>query len=381
MITLIKKLTYRGSGLPELCQTVANYYKKEFAYGYEQNNVLIGPGSKELLFQLLYLLEGMVLIPEGSWVSYKPQATLLGKKTHILQTFSKDNYTLTAKTLQHFCASLSPIEQQKQKVLILNSPNNPTGSIYPDDELKKLAEICQRYRIIVISDEIYAKVVFGDKTHTSIAYYYPEGTIITGGLSKLFSAGGYRLGVALIPNALSTLYDAMKILISETYSAVSAPIQYAALYAYGQFDMISAYLVKCTRIHQTAIYYVHAKMTELDILSTSPEGAFYLLVDFTPFKEMLHQKGVQTSHELAHFLLEKLNIATLAGSEFYFPENKLCLRLAITDYDGEHVLNHFDAINTISTEQFICEFMPNIYQGITRLSNWVTSELKECIKQ
>ena len=117
----------------------------------------------------------------------------------------KENYNLTANTLSETCKKL---DKSQQKIMILNSPNNPTGAVYTPKELKDIAKVCKENNIIVISDEIYAKVVFDGGAHSSIATYYPEGTIITSGLSKLFCAGGYRFGVALIPGNMSNLAEA-----------------------------------------------------------------------------------------------------------------------------------------------------------------------------
>jgi len=115
--------------------------------------------------------------------------------------------------------------------MILNSPNNPTGAVYPASQLQEIAEVCLQNNIIVISDEIYAGVNFSTShPHTSLSLSLPSQTIVTGGLSKLFAAGGYRLGVALIPSSgFEEVHHGLKVLISETYSAVSAPIQWAAI--------------------------------------------------------------------------------------------------------------------------------------------------------
>jgi aspartate/methionine/tyrosine aminotransferase len=151
-----------GQGLDKLRVAIAQFYQKKFNFNYSADDVLIGPGSKELLFQLLYMLEGPLIVPSASWVSYIPQAVLLKKDHYIADTFEKHNYCLQAEDLIKVCQNINAINQDKniQKILIINSPNNPTGAIYNKNNLEKLAIVCQEYNVIVISDEIYAGINF-----------------------------------------------------------------------------------------------------------------------------------------------------------------------------------------------------------------------------
>ena len=205
-------------GLPELCEAVAGFYRNEFGYNFKPLDVCVGPGSKELIFQIIYLMEGPLLIP----------------------TSRENNYRLTPELLDRACYSAG----QSQKLLIFNNPNNPTGALYHENEIKEIAEICRAYQVIVISDEIYAMIDFDQLPMSSLAIFYPEGTIVSGGLSKSFAAGGYRLGVVLIPDSLELMMSALKSVVSETFSAVSAPVQYAALKAYRDFDEVRPFVEK-----------------------------------------------------------------------------------------------------------------------------------------
>ncbi len=173
-------------GLPELCEAVAGFYSKEFGYGFKPADVCIGPGSKELIFQIIYLMEGPLLVPVPSWVSYGPQAALRGKEIIPIPTSRENNYRLTPEQLDRACHSAG----QSQKLLIFNNPNNPTGALYHTREIREIAEICRAYQVIVISDEIYAMIDFDQWPMGSLATHYPEGTIVSGGLSKSFAAGG-----------------------------------------------------------------------------------------------------------------------------------------------------------------------------------------------
>ena len=359
-----------GSGLPGLCKAVAHYYKNEFNYEYTSDRILIGPGSKELLFQLLYMLSGPVLIPAASWVSYAPQATLLNKPYHILNTYESDNYCLQPAVLEEACRKLGQeIGLSGQKILILNSPNNPTGAVYPKSTLEKLAQICKKMNIIVISDEIYANINFTDSPHASIAHYYPEGTIVTGGLSKLFSAGGYRLGVCLIPAKMGLLYQSLKVMISETFSCVSSPIQYAALTAYSKYDEIKPYLSDCTKVHEIASKYLHQRFIKMGLSCPIPQGAFYLFPSFEPYSKVIHQLEITTNKELADLILEKAQVALLPGEDFYRDLNELTFRVATTDYDGPKALAAYQ--NGDIEKVIIEQHMSNLVKGCDRLESWL----------
>ena len=134
-------------------------------------------------------------------------------------------YRLASRSGEPRCALPAA---RSQKLLILNYPNNPTGLTYGATALAALATVCRAHNIVVISDEIYGRVNHSD-THHSIAQYYPEGTIVCSGLSKWAGAGGWRLGYAVFPPDLRPLLNATKSVASETFTSVSAPIQYAAI--------------------------------------------------------------------------------------------------------------------------------------------------------
>ncbi|MFQ5576935.1 MAG: pyridoxal phosphate-dependent aminotransferase, partial [Anaerolineae bacterium] len=186
------------SGLPGLRRTVADYYRRRFQINADPARVIVGSGSKSLLFAALYALEGDVVLPTPSWVSYETQARLVGKKIHEIPTHREENYYLSPARLR---AGLKAARQERQSpaVLVLNTPHNPTGVMYPPQLLAELAEVAREEDLIILSDEIYALTAYGTVPHVSIARYYPEGTIITGGLSKHLSLGGWRLGVAILP--------------------------------------------------------------------------------------------------------------------------------------------------------------------------------------
>ena len=353
-------------GLPELREAVSGFYQNEFNLNFSPADVFIGPGSKELIFQTSYLLEGALLVPAPSWVSYGPQATIRGKRLFPITTDRENGYKLTAAALDRACHRLG----QQQKMLILNNPNNPTGAVYQENELKELAEICRAYNVLVISDEIYAMIDFTGESHVSLSSFYPEGTIVSGGLSKSFAAGGYRLGVMLIPEKLRTIKDALKSVISETFSAVSSPIQYAALAAYSRFDEIRDELRKNNDIYKFASGYLYRRFRDIELNCPRPEGAFYLFPDFENYAEKLRRQGILTGIHLTEELLRQKGVAFLPGSDFYFPATNLGVRAAAVDFDGAKVRDLWPGVDDID-ETLTRKLFPRLAKGCDHLGEYL----------
>jgi aspartate/methionine/tyrosine aminotransferase len=282
-------------------------------------------------------------------------------------TKRENSYRLRADELDETCHKLG----QEQKLLIINNPTNPTGSVYRDEELRDLAEICRAYQVIVISDEIYAMIDFTGNKHASIASYYPEGTIISTGLSKSFAAGGYRLGVMVIPESLGVLKGALKSIISETFSAVSAPMQYAAMQAYSRFDEIRDEIRLNTKIYRFASRYLWKRFLDMEMNCPKPQGAFYLFPDFDNFREKFRKKGILTGIQLAEELLVKKGVAFLPGSDFYFPATNLGVRVASVDFNGIHARENWPE-GTVSEDQ-VLHLFPNLVRGCDRLEEYLSS--------
>jgi aspartate/methionine/tyrosine aminotransferase len=238
----------------------------------------------------------------------------------------------------------------------------------------ELAEICRAHQVVVISDEIYAMIDFTDKPHTSMAHHFPEGTIVTAGLSKSFAAGGYRLGLMMVPEELSLIMAALKSVVSETFSSVSAPIQYAALEAYGNFEAVRPFIKKTCEIYRFTGDYMHKRFTGMGLNCPKPEGSFYLFPDFDRFKENLREKGILTGIGLCDILLEQARISVLPGSDFYLPATSLGVRAAFVDYDGEAVLKAWTGARDMSPER-TQKLFPRLVGGCDSLE-WFLEELR-----
>ncbi|MCB2222447.1 MAG: aminotransferase class I/II-fold pyridoxal phosphate-dependent enzyme [Bacteroidetes bacterium] len=321
-------------GLPELRQAVADHNIRVNKIDSRPENILIGPGSKELIFILQLVYYGDLIIPTPSWVSYFPQARIIGRHVNWVPTIKENGYRLTPEKLDLICRT----DPGRPRIVILNYPSNPTGSTYTIDRLKEVAEVARKYKIVLISDEIYGMIHHQGK-HVSIARFYPEGTIISSGLSKWCGAGGWRLGTFTFPAALNWLMDAMSIVASETYTATSAPIQYAAITAFNGSDSISEYLRLSRKILKAIARYLSSRLEKMHATFPKPEGAFYMFPDFSYYKEKLNAKGIYTSVELCDALLDETGVALLPGSDFGRQPDEFTLRLAYVDFNGEKALN------------------------------------------
>jgi aspartate aminotransferase len=316
-------------GLPELRQAVAEFRCREFGTACSAEQIVIGPGSKLLLYSALLALEGDLLLPAPSWVSYAPQAQLAGKRVHWIPTRPIDGYLLQPTDLADTIARAREAGGEP-KLLLLNSPNNPTGAVYPPQLLAELAEIVARERLLVLSDEIYALVTRDGSVPASMSGLLPESTLVFSGVSKDLSLGGWRLGYLQLPTgpAGELLVSRLRTIASETWSAVAAPIQYAALTAFADDPDIAVYRRQCTQAHGVLIreLWNHVRKAGLDC--PQPAGAFYIFPSFAPFRKELSRQGVSTSVQLAEFLLETAGLATLPGSAFGMPNDDLSLRLS-----------------------------------------------------
>jgi aspartate aminotransferase len=355
-------------GLMRLREAVADYYNRTQGLNMAADQVLIGPGSKELMFLLQLVYYGDLVIPTPSWVSYAPQAHIIGRHVNWLQTLPENDWLLTPEEIEKHCEK----DPTRPRIFILNYPNNPTGLSYNEEQLENLAEVARKYRLILLSDEIYGELNYTGR-HVSIARYYPEGTIISSGLSKWCGAGGWRLGTFAFPKGLDWLLDGMAAVASETFTATSAPIQYAAVRAFSGGTRIEEYLWTSRRILKALCERIIEKLRAADIKVSMPDGAFYMLPDFSPMRDKLAERGIKTGPQLCERLLEETGVAILPGSSFGRPENELTARMAFVDFDGARALAAADnqPAGQPLNGAFLETYCPKVMTAIDEICAWV----------
>jgi len=350
------------SGLIGLREEVANYHSNKNQYKYNAESVIIGPGSKELIFQTQLVLNCDLLLPSPSWVSYEPQAQIINKKVHWIKTSAETNWHLDPEELDKTCASLNSVN----KLLILNSPNNPSGTTHGN--LKELANVAKKHNVVIIADEIYAELDFTGE-YKSITHHYPEKTIVSSGLSKWCGAGGWRLGTLVFPDELSYIRDSVRTVASETFTAVSAPIQYAAIKAYSEDH--SEYLENSRLILKMIGDYIYKELSSVGVICQKPQGGFYMICDFSNVVNKTHE--INNDKTLCQKILT--GFAMLPGSDFGIgmEEEKLLSRIAFVDFDGSKALKMISKEKS-SPDSFLDLACPKILKGISLLKDWIISK-------
>ena len=348
-----KKAYLPMQGLPKLRDAISKYLTKKTKNSFTKENIIITPGSKEGMFLMHMAFNGDIILPAPSWVSYAPQAQIASNKVHWIQTTADNNWFPTAAELEKKIKLI----KNKNIILILNSPNNPSGTTC--NNLKELSKVAKKYKIIILSDEIYTDLKFDNK-YESISNYYPEGTCITGGLSKWCGAGGWRLGFFAAPKQLNLLMKNIKVLASETFSTVNSPVQYAAVEAYnGDYN---DFKLKTINILQAVGMYAYEILRSNKVLINPPQGGFYLMPEFI-------NKKYKTSSDLCVAVLKETGVALLPGSAFGFKPNKMLVRLSFTDFDGGNFLKNVPSSKNISKSN-VEKYAPNVVAGVNILSNW-----------
>ncbi len=343
-------------GLFELREVVAKYTSKKKNHEYNSDNVIIGPGSKELMFLLHVIFDGEIILPAPSWVSYAPQAILGRNKIQILQTKRENNWFPSGQEIEEIILK----DENKNYLLFLNSPNNPSGQVC--EKLDEISNVAKKHNLIILSDEIYSELTFKEN-YKSISNFCPEKTIISTGLSKWCGAGGWRLGYFIIPDSLNKINKMINVLASETFSAVSAPIQYAAIKAYENDH--TKYIRKSKNILSAVGKYVYSNLKSNKVLINEPQGGFYLLPEF------LNNK-FKTSSEMCDSILKHTGVALLPGSDFGFNSNKMLARLSFTDFDGQEFMEQIEDNQKVD-DVMINKFAPKIVEGVNKLKKWSES--------
>ena len=308
------------------------------------------------MFLLHVIFDGEIILPTPSWVSYVPQAILGRNKIQILQTKRENNWFPNGQEIEEIILK----DKKKNYLLFLNSPNNPSGQVC--EKLDEISNVAKKYNLIILSDEIYSELTFREN-YKSVSNYCPEKTIISTGISKWCGAGGWRLGYFIIPDELSKISKMINVLASETFSAVSAPIQYAAIKAYENDH--TKYIKKSKNILSAVGKYVYLNLKSNKVLINEPQGGFYLMPEFLNTK-------FSTSTEMCDNILKDTGVALLPGSDFGFNPNKMLVRLSFTDFDGQKFMDQIDDNEIIDNEK-INELAPMVVQGVDKLKKWSES--------
>ncbi len=291
-----------NAGIPELRQAIADKLAADNGLSYRAGQIVVSNGAKHACYNAILATcqpGDEVIIPAPYWVSYPDMVRLVGADPVIIPTSERNAWKMRP---QDFENAMTP----RTKMLIMNSPGNPTGSVYTREELEAIVNVAAEEDIYVLSDEIYEKLVYDDAKHVSIASLSKEAydlTITINGFSKSYAMTGWRLGYLAAPDAVARAVDSIQ---SHTSSNPSSFSQYGALAALKgdqqpladmreEFDMRRHYMFD--RISKIS-----------NVTAVKPQGAFYILVNIS-------QLGL-TSQNFADRLLSKANVAVVPGAAF-----------------------------------------------------------------
>jgi aspartate aminotransferase len=292
------------SGLTELKEAICAKFRRDNWLDYEPKNIIVSTGAKQSLFNMVLVLVDPgdeVIIPLPSWVSYEEIVKIAEGKC----VFAKPS-----KGLKIDSEDLEKYITPKTKMLILNSPSNPTGAIYDEKELKKIAAVCLRHDIIILSDEIYEKLIYDGKKHVSIASVgekMKDHVIVVNGVSKTYAMTGWRIGYAAGPEEV---IKAATRLQDHTTSNPNSIAQKATLEA-----------LNGPQDHVQKMVYEYKKRRDLmvkklnlikGIKADTPDGAFYVFADVSSF----YGSEIKGSVEFCQKLLDEAYVAVIPGAAF-----------------------------------------------------------------
>lgn len=370
---------YPSAGIYELRAQVKKFYKFHHNIIVDENQIIVGPGSKQIIFQAMLALKSSWIFISPSWVSYENQAKLIDRPFYRIYTKEENGYMVTVNDIKNQFEKYIKGTDYDQLIILINYPNNPTGMSLSENEVKKIAKFAKENNILILSDEIYANITYGNKKHYSFYLEYPEGTIVTGGISKDRSMGGYRLGVGILPND-EKLINAFKAISSETYSSSAAPIQHTAIVGYEISEDINNHIYDSTNLHSMIADYVYHRLEKSGYFVKKMEGSYYCFPSLEKYKKKMSDNGIFNSKDLERILLEEYGVAILGGYAFAMPIEKLVFRLAYIDYTGRKVLSEYRKFNNGKSknkdiEKFIKNNCPRIVEGMDRLELFLKEKI------
>lgn len=300
------------AGLPALKEAIIDKLKRDQGFDYQPSEIIVGNGAKHvlyLLFQALLNPSDEVIIPAPYWVSYPEQVKLADGVPVPIFTAQEQQFKITVDDLERAVT-------ERTKAVIINSPSNPTGMIYTRAELEPIAEYCLDHDILIISDEIYEKLVYNGNSFSSIAQISDRvkaGTIVINGVSKSHAMTGWRIGYAA---GDARLIKAMTNVASHSTSNPASVSQYAAIAAYnGPQESVE----EMRQAFEKRLNTVYDRLVSLPgVTCVKPQGAFYL---FPNIQEASTACGFDQVADWVSALLEEEKVAVVPGAGFGAPEH------------------------------------------------------------
>lgn len=299
------------NGVISLREAICKKFKDDNGLVYNPSQIVVSTGAKQSIANALLAILNPgdeVIIPTPYWVSYPELVALADGKAVFVESHEEYSYKFTKENLEKVVTS-------KTKAIILNTPNNPTGAVYSRSELVEIAEFAEKYNLIIISDEIYEKLIYGEKKHISIASISQdayERTIVINGLSKSYAMTGWRLGYCGASEKIARLMTNIQ---SHMTSNVCSITQYAAIEALsGPQDKVNEMIIEFEKRRD---YMVETLKNIKKFSIIEPEGAFYIMINIDKcLGQKINGQKIENSMDFSSKLLEYEKVAVIPGKAF-----------------------------------------------------------------
>ena len=319
------------SGIPELREAISAKFRRENGLDYAPGAVTVTSGGKQALFNAFFALLNPgdeVLIPAPYWVSYPEMVALTGAVPVAVPCTPDSGFQLDPDAL---AAAVTP----RTRMVVLNSPGNPTGAVFPSETLRAVADLAVRHGLTIVTDEIYEHLVY-EAEQVSIGTYAPEHTLTINGASKAYAMTGWRIGYAGGPREVIAAMNALQ---SQSTSNASSVSQYAALAALEQHEDTARFIAVARAAYRERRDRLVAGLNALGLPTPTPQGAFYVLAD----TRALHPDEL----EAARIILNEAQVAVVPGTDFAAP-GQVRLSYATSLENIEEVLRRLEGVAPVS---------------------------------
>ncbi|KAK3760442.1 hypothetical protein RRG08_065168 [Elysia crispata] len=366
-------------GLTELRKGICTFHQHYDHVTFDPDDVIVAPGSKQLILLLMTVFGGDILINSPAWTTYRSQAVLAGCSPLIVESREEDDWRITPEGVEK---AISGVNSNRYKLLVLCNPCNPSGACYTEEQLRDLVKTCRKHKVLVMSDEIYARIHFTGE-HVCISKVYPEGGIVCSGMSKWAGAGGWRMGYHIYPKQLSLLRNLVTNASSHSYSCAPAPMQYAFAEAMQNVTACDEYILHVTRVMKCVSDYCVRELRSANVQVPEPQGGFYLFPKFEVIRTALIRRGITTGQAMCDVMLEECSVALLPGGPVHNrPCEEFTVRFCFVNFDGTAALaeSRSQGLDQELGEAFVQDICRPVYDGIEALKNWVIKLTKEQVK-
>ena len=347
-------------------QAVAGYFSRR-GLPTTAEQIVLGPGSKALLYAALAALPGDVVLPAPSWVSYAAQAALTHKRVVGVPIPAEAGGVPDPERLEP-ALDAARAAGADPRILVLTLPDNPTGTAASATLVERVCGVARRCGLTIVSDEIYRDLAFDPEQHQSPAALLPDRTLVTGGLSKSMALGGWRIGFIRVPpgQAGEEVHHALVGIASEVWSSLACPMQAAAAFVLDEPEVVTRHVARSRRLHARVARAAHAIYLEAGALCRAPGAAFYLYPDFEPVRARLAARGIDTGEALAEHLLDEHGVGVLAGRHFGDEPRALRFRAATSLLYGDTPERRWQAL--AAPDPLVLPWMPA--RSITCATRW-----------